>query len=302
VNSVLEGWFGSRPRLPRRAALLLPRNDAWRDLAPGFPTCARWLRDGLPFHSVLDRRVRRGGRVDLHGGATVYLPQAHQILPRVARLMAALRAALFGPRSEEVSYLFLVDGRGREGMGLHHDGDVDNVWIQLEGARTATWAAPVKPGTPEELPSGAPLRNETTRDLPPGSLLYLPPRTPHRVVCRGRSLALSLTWSRTRAARESLARWELAPGRPMGRPGASKDRLFTQVPALARRGRLLLPGGVEMKVPGMSPKDGAALIGMPVWKRQPRLSPLEACGLLDPRELPLWIRPADPRSLDGWNF
>jgi hypothetical protein len=88
----------------------------------------------------------------------------------------------------------------------------------------------------------------------------------------------------------------------MGRPGASKDRLFTQVPALARRGRLLLPGGVEMKVPGMSPKDGAALIGMPVWKRQPRLSPLEACGLLDPRELPLWIRPADPRSLDGWNF
>ena len=57
------------------------------------------------------------------------------VLPRVARLMAALRATLFGGGREETSFLFIVNGRGRQGMGLHHDGEVDSVWVQLEGRR-----------------------------------------------------------------------------------------------------------------------------------------------------------------------
>src|SRR5206468_7506214 len=104
-------------------------------------------------------------------------------------------------------FLFLVQGRGREGMGLHHDGDVDAFWVQLEGRRTVTLGPAVAPRTPLDLgtrPAGA--RGWRTLDLPPGSLLYLPPRTPHAVVCHGRSLALSLTWSRRRA-RAPRAAW-----------------------------------------------------------------------------------------------
>ena len=75
------------------------------------------------------------------------MPQIHQVLPRVARLMAALRATLFGPGREETSFLFIVNGKGRQGMGLHHDGPVDSVWVQLEGRRTVTTGQQVPPGT-----------------------------------------------------------------------------------------------------------------------------------------------------------
>src|SRR4029434_1534887 len=44
-----------------------------------------------------------------------------------------------------------------------------------------------------------------TLELSPGSLFHLPPWTPHDVVCHGRSLALSLTWT-TAAARGARAR------------------------------------------------------------------------------------------------
>src|SRR5688572_24447848 len=105
--------------------------------------------------------------------------------------MVALRAALLGPAREECSFLFLVEGRGREGMGLHHDGEVDGVWIQLEGRRTVTLGPPVSRGAPEELDTVPDTRGWQTLSLSPGSLLYLPARTPHRVVCHERSLALT---------------------------------------------------------------------------------------------------------------
>ncbi len=79
------------------------------------------------------------------------MPQIHQVLPRVARLMAALRAMLFGGGREETSFLFIVNGKGRQGMGLHHDGEVDSVWVQLEGRRTVTTGPQVPRGTRADL-------------------------------------------------------------------------------------------------------------------------------------------------------
>src|SRR5204863_268051 len=82
----------------------------------------------------------------------------------------ALRAELLGARREECSFLFLVEGHGRAGMGLHHDGEVDAFWLQLEGRRTVTLGPPVAPRTRLDLPQ----RRDTgsgwrTLDLPPGS-------------------------------------------------------------------------------------------------------------------------------------
>src|SRR5439155_1334542 len=154
-------------------------------------------------------------------------------LPRIARLMVALRQELLGPRRDESSFLFLVEGRGREGMGLHHDGDVDAFWVQLEGRRTATLGPPVAPRTPLDLDGRR--RGEAgwhTLDLPPGSLLYLPPRIPHTVVCHGRSLALSLTWSRRRA-RVPRTAWDVVSGRASPRPRQDPRWLWTQVPVTA---------------------------------------------------------------------
>ena len=95
-----------------------------------------------------DRRPRRKEiKRAFAEGATIYMPQIHQVLPRVARLMAQLRATLFGPGREECSFLFLVNGKDRQGLGLHHDGDVDSVWLQLEGRRTVTTGPPVTRGS-----------------------------------------------------------------------------------------------------------------------------------------------------------
>src|SRR5207249_3026766 len=110
--------------LGRRVALLSARDDVWRALAPGFAGAVALARAGVPFQTALERRYDRTGNPRrlaraLERGATVYLPQVHQILPRVARLMVALRAELLGARREECSFLFLVEGHGRAGMGLH---------------------------------------------------------------------------------------------------------------------------------------------------------------------------------------
>ena len=79
------------------------------------------------------------------------MPQIHQVLPRVARLMASLRVTLFGPGREETSFLFIVNGKARQGMGLHHDGEVDSVWVQLEGRRTVTTGPQVPRGARADL-------------------------------------------------------------------------------------------------------------------------------------------------------
>ncbi|HEY3068656.1 MAG TPA: cupin domain-containing protein [Methylomirabilota bacterium] len=208
IASPLSTWFATeaavrlfrRRRLGRAPTVIPPRDGAWRTLAPDFASCLAVAASGVPVQVAAERRYDRAPDADalataVAAGGTIYLPQAHQILPRVTRLMVALRAAFLGPFREECSFLFIVDGKGREGMGLHHDGDVDAFWVQLEGERTVTLGAPVPPGTPEDLELPRPGRGGwRTIVLETGTLFHLPPRTPHAVVCHGRSLALSLTW------------------------------------------------------------------------------------------------------------
>ena len=195
VTTPLSPWFpdatalaAGRRRLSR--SVLFPARDrAWRQLAPRFDDVVALTAAGLPFQIAAERTYDRSGRAArlrpaLAAGKTVFLPQVHQVLPRVMRLMVALRVAFMGPGREECSFLFLVEGRGREGLGLHHDGDVHAFWLQLEGRRTVTLGRPVARGTPQDLPAPHAERGGfVTRALPPGSLLYLPPRTPHRVFC-----------------------------------------------------------------------------------------------------------------------
>jgi len=264
------------------------------------------------------RRPKRGQiRRAFAEGATIYMPQIHQVLPRVARLMAQLRASLFGPGREECSFLFLVNGRGRQGMGLHHDGDVDSVWLQLQGRRMVTTGPPVSRGASPDLDESMIGRGWVTRNLTPGSLFYLPPRTPHRVLCHGRSLALSLTWKArvtppagARAAR-ALASWDVTSGRARPVPRASADIVWTQVPVCAgpvdrRRGDfpLWLPDGA-MRFPARSHALARRLAAMPALRRS-RLGataqPLLDAGVLGPRDLPLRIVPDRPETLDGWRF
>ena len=269
-----------------------------------------------------DRRyIRRPRREQIRRafaeGATIYMPQIHQVLPRVARLMAQLRATLFGPGREECSFLFLVNGKGRQGLGLHHDGDVDSVWLQLEGRRTVATGPPVPRGTAEDLDERVIGRGWVTRHLAPGSLFYLPPRTPHRVLCHGRSLALSLTWkTRTtplpgaRAAR-AFTSWDVTAGRAMPMPRGSAAKVWTQVPVCPgpvdrKRGDfpLWLPGGV-LRLPARSHALAKRLATMPTLRRAALgagARPLLDVGVLGPRDLPLRIVPARPKTLDGWRF
>lgn len=228
--------------------------------------------------------------------------------------MVALRAALMGPGREECSFLFLVEGTGREGLGLHHDGDVHAFWLQLEGRRTVTLGRPVSRGTPQDFPDrGFDRPGFTTRALPPGSLLYLPPRTPHRVVCYGRSLALSLTWSvrrRGSAPARALATWDVASGRVPVPPPVSRTRVWTQVPAVADRLAgdtltLVLPDGVRAAAPRSARRHARDLGMMASFPRAAlgdALPALVAQGIVGPQELPLLVIPEERSSLDGWRF
>ena len=333
--SPLATWFGGpsalarfRRRLGRTPAVLRPRDRAWRAIAPDFATAVRMAEAGAPFQIAVERRYDRSGdphrlRAALAAGATIYLPQVHQLLPRLMRLMVALRAGLLGPLREECSFLFAVEGRGRPGMGLHHDGPVDAFWLQLEGCRTVTLGPPVAPGTPEDLDAGALRqgRGWRTLDLAPGTLFHLPPWTPHDVVCHTRSLALSLTWRApagrarrtTRATRAAaLTTWDVASGRVDAVPQSSRSRLWTQVPAIAvARARthvdLVTPDGV-LRLPAVTRSLARHLALMPHFplpaspRARAALSPLLDQGILAPQDLPLRIIPADPRSLDGWRF
>jgi mannose-6-phosphate isomerase-like protein (cupin superfamily) len=320
--SPLAPWFAGPDALARfrrrvlgsRLALRLPHDDAWRALAPRFAGAVALARAGVPFQIALERRYDRSGDPRrlaraLEHGATVYLPQVHQVLPRVARLMVALREGLLGARQDERSFLFLVDGRGREGMGLHHDGEVDAFWIQLEGRRTVTLGLPVARRAPLDLDTRrAAGRGWRTLDLPPGSLLYLPPRTPHAVVCHDQSLALSLTWSRRRV-RAPRAPWDVASGRAQPRPRSDPRWLWTQVPVSAgaldqtrRRFPLHTPDGTAW-LPAYARRLAARLAGMPaVGAGAVGAAPLVALGVLAPEDLPLVVVPDAPRALDGWRF
>jgi JmjC domain len=336
--SPLAGWFAGaaaearfRRRWLGRAPAILPARDrAWRTLVLGFSECQGLARAGVPFQIAAERRYDRSGdprrlRPALLRGETVFFPQIHQVLPRVARLMAALRATFLGPGREECSFLFMAEGRGREGLGLHHDGAVDAFWLQLEGRRTLTIGPPVARGVPEELPDAYAGGASGWRDLVlgPGTLFYLPPRTPHRVVYHERSLALSLTWKalRRRAASAparaaGLARWDVASGRADHVPPRRRDRLWTQVPAVsaapARRHHrpfpLRLPDGATVVLPATARDLARRLPAMPSWRRplpsaqRAVLAALIDHGVVAPRDLPRYIIPKDPRALDGWRF
>jgi hypothetical protein len=334
--SPLATWFAGptalarfrAQRLGRAPAVLRPRDHAWRSIAPDFATAVAMAEAGAPFQIAAERRYDRSGdprrlRAALAAGATVFLPQVHQVLPRLMRLMVALRVALVGPLREETSFLFAVEGRGRPGMGPHHDGRVDAFWLQLEGRRTVTIGPPVRPGTPPDLDPRQTRRGRgwRTLDLAPGTLFHLPPWTPHDVVCHGRSLALSLTWraldARGRRAspsarRAGLAAWDVVSGGVDAVPPTSRSRLWTQVPCVAgpiTAGgfALVTPDGV-LRLP-IAARPVAALLaqmpGLPVprgRRASAALAPLLAHGILAPQDLPLRIRPDDHRALDGWRF
>jgi hypothetical protein len=332
--SPLAPWF-TRPAdlghfrrrwLGRAPVVLRPRDPGWRGLGPDFATAVAMAEEGAPFQIVAGRRYDRSGdprrlRPALASGATVFLPQVHQLLPRLMRLMVALRVGLLGPGREECSFLFVVEGRGRPGMGLHHDGPVDAFWVQLEGRRTVTLGPRVPPGTPEDLDARAPgsRRAWHTLDLAPGTLFHLPPWTPHDVVCHDRSLALSLTWRRPGARRragaadlERLAAWDVVSGRVDAVPRTSRSRLWTQVPALAAPGRggpvsLVTADGV-LRLPGAARSLARRLALMPSFpvpgrpRERAALAPLLEHGIVAFQDLPVRIRPEDPRALDGWRF
>jgi hypothetical protein len=316
-------------------AVFPPRDRAWRAIAPDFAACVRMAGSGLPFQIAAERQVDRSGdprrlAAALASGQTAYLPQVHQVLPRLMRLMVSLRSAFFRPASggarEECSFLFIVEGAGRAGMGLHHDGDVDAFWLQLEGQRTVTIGPRVPPGTPEELEDRALRRGREagwrTFDLEPGTLFHLPARTPHAVVCRRRSLAVTLTWKRParRAARSArrphplagLLRWDVVSGFAEPIPRARPASLWTQVPVLARRVgrkpdlRVWTPDGEGPRLPARAAPWVDRLRLMPCLSRPlaraAGLEPLIDAGILAPHDLPLRIRPDDPAALDGWRF
>jgi mannose-6-phosphate isomerase-like protein (cupin superfamily) len=329
--SPLATWFPGaaaltrfRRRFGRAAVVLPPCDDGWRSVAPGFRQWERLTGAGLPFQIAAERRYDRSGDPrrlarGLAEGATVFFPQAHQVLPRLMRLMVALRVSFLRGGRDGCSFLFLARGRGREGMGLHHDGDVDAFWLQLEGRRTVTLGPPVPPRTPADLDEARARRRTprgwVTLELTPGTLFYMPPRTPHRVLCFGRSLALSLTWRRGAGAAADHVEWDVVPGRVDRIPPISRDRIWTQVPALA--GRLdrrrndfpvRLPGGAEVRLPATAHPLARQLATMPSWALSARaagassLRSLVDHGLVAPRDLPLRIVPQRPRALDGWRF
>ncbi|MBI3636372.1 MAG: hypothetical protein HY216_09185 [Candidatus Rokubacteria bacterium] len=328
MRSPLDPWLDARTaarlrrRRPPRPRVFAPRDSTWRDVAPDFAGAVALARAGLAFQVAVEQRYDRSGdprRLPraLAAGATVYFPQVHQALPRVARLMVALRAGVLGPRGEACSFLFAVEGRGRVGLGLHHDGNVDSVWLQLEGRRTVTTGPPVPRGTPADLDPHAPRRGPgwVTRDLAPGSLFYLPPRTPHDVVCHGRSLAISLTFAVSPARPpRALTAWDVVEGRVDRVPPVTRDRLWTQVPAVAgpldrarRAFPLWLPDGT-VRLPAAAHAFAARLAVMPSLTRADArragaaLEILLAHGILAPQDLPRVVRPANPRALDGWRF
>jgi mannose-6-phosphate isomerase-like protein (cupin superfamily) len=327
-GSALAPWFPGpaaverfRRRLLGRAPVVLrARETSWRTIAPDFDAALALGRAGVPFQTVIDRRYDRSGHPRglaraIRAGGTIYFPQVHQVLPRLARLMVALRMVLTGSAREECSFLFAVEGRGREGMGVHHDGEVNAFWLQLEGRRTVTIGPAVARRAPLDLPDSVTAiggREWRTIDLRPGTLFHLPPRTPHRVVCHGRSLAVSLTWTRARRP-GVLTAWDVVDGRVDAVPHPSADRLWTQVPVMAgpvdrhrRDFPLSTTDGVAVRLPA-AVREWAARLSLMPWLRRREvpaaaLPPLLESGILAAVDLPRVVYPSRPRALDGWRF
>ena len=226
---------------------------------------------GLPFQIAAERQVDRSGdprrlAAALASGQTAYLPQVHQVLPRLMRLMVSLRSHLLqtgpgaAPRAE-CSFLFVVEGAGRAGMGLHHDGDVDAFWLQLEGRRTVTIGPRVPPGTPEELEDrtardaaldqdGAPSTSSPARcsTCPPGR--------------RMRSCAGAARWP-------SRSRGSEPRGRPRGRLAADTHWRRSSGGTWCRDSRSRFRGRAPARSGRRYPSSS---------RRVPAASPTFACG------------------------
>src|SRR5262249_38891245 len=142
------------------------------------------------------------------------------------------------------------------------DGEVDAFWIQLEGRRAITIGPPVSRRARQDIRASAIDERSgrwSTFELRPGTLFYMPPRTPHRVVYYERSVALSLTWGPAPAERDprGLADWAGVSGGADRVPATSRrGRLWTQVPAVAgpvdrarREFPLWLPGDAVIRLP-----------------------------------------------------
>src|SRR6185436_20476382 len=90
----------------RRPILVSAREPAWRTLAPSFDEVVALAHTGIAFQIASDRRYDRSGRAArlrpaLAAGKTVFFPQIHEVLPRVMRLMVAIRTAVAGAGREE---------------------------------------------------------------------------------------------------------------------------------------------------------------------------------------------------------
>jgi hypothetical protein len=191
--------------------------------------------------------------------------------------------------------------------------------LQLEGRRTVTLGPRVSSRTPLDLPDPLPATARTgwrTIDLTPGTLFHMPPRTPHRVVCHGRSLAVSLTWTCARPRGSGFAArtaWDVVEGSVDVIPRQARYRLWVQVPVIVgdvdrRRGTFPVStaDGDVVRLPASLHAWGMALEAMPWFHRGSvpvtAFEPLVRSGLLAPVDLPRMVRPKRPRALDGWRF
>jgi hypothetical protein len=108
--------------------------------------------------------------------------------------------------------------------------------------------------------------------------------------------------------------WDVVSGRVDAIPPLSRDRLWTQLPAVAgpvdrarREFPLWTPDGA-LRLPAALRPLASRLAAMPSLHRPRtraaavRLTPLLDHGVLAPRDLPLRILPDDPAALDGWRF
>jgi hypothetical protein len=111
----------------------------------------------------------------------------------------------------------------------------------------------------------------------------------------------------------AVAAWDVVAGQVDAIPPVARDRLWVQVPLVAgpidrRRGDFPLwaaDGEVARLPAGLRPW-ATGLAAMPWLRRRAvpaaALEPLLRSGVLAPMDLPLVVRPARPRDLDGWRF
>ena len=194
----------------------LPGEDPRESLGVSVSEFDQLVAAGVPYHLAKDGRQEE--RPDpktvarkLAAGATLFLVQPHEYMPRLRRFIhQAGVAAGFSGRPAR-SFLFRVDRPGEKAMPLHDDGSSELLWLQLRGERFVTFGSGVRKGSHPEHCLPADRANGKTKGwfqggLKAGSLLYLPPFAPHHVLCRKPSVAISIYWEAVTVA-EKAAAW-----------------------------------------------------------------------------------------------